>query len=105
MLGRKNDAALDARLLHTGQDRREVDDELRSGVRYDRQVRIVALGHGVVQFEVDAELFHLCHCGVLFLQIYSFSTNDMQARGQSFRYFINISDPRDNPPHPFFAFS
>ena len=54
MLGREDDAALDAGFLHARQNSGEIEDELRSGVGDDRQVGLVALRHLLVQLDVQS---------------------------------------------------
>lgn len=61
MLGREDDAALDTGLLHAGQHRGEIEDELRRRVGYDCQVGVMALRHLLVQLDVEPELLCFSH--------------------------------------------
>src|SRR5699024_5273080 len=53
MFRREDDAALDLRFGNGRHDSREIDDELRSGMRDDGEIRVVALRDRLVQFEID----------------------------------------------------
>lgn len=67
MFGREDNAALDTGFLHAGKHRGKIDNEFRGGVGYDRQIRIVALGHRIVEF--DTPCFSLVKTSVDWLRI------------------------------------
>ncbi len=54
MLGAQDDAAFDLGFGHAGHDGGKIEDEFRSRVGDDRQIGVMALRGGFVEFEVYA---------------------------------------------------
>jgi hypothetical protein len=61
VLGSEDYAAVYRSLWHTWQKRREVDDELRGGVRYNGQIRVVTLRYLWVELYINSVLLQLFH--------------------------------------------
>nr|DAF45629.1 MAG TPA: hypothetical protein [Siphoviridae sp. ctBLh2] len=90
------------RLRHARQDGRKIEYELRRGVCNEYQIRIVALCDRIVEIDVEAELFHLCHGSLLVVFCKNRGFRPLRSPQEAFFFeiFSTSRIPRPKRPQP-----